>query len=641
MFFANRPALYGALLSLLCILSLSFPLAAQDDEPPTPAEVLRLGRGTINALNWSPDGELLAVASSSGVWLLDAELQPLSQLNGRDFQAVAFSPDGTLLAFGSTGEDCRVIVWSLRVDERLVGRDTCADALAWSPDKNSLALINRGDQAVHLLDVTADAISRLPVPGMSAVWSPDGEQIALGVANGLFTLDAATQAVTLARVALGRSEVVAWTEAGITQICNEVDTARNVSALCAVDPADGAELATKTFIWRHPGELSEMLDVQWQARRFSFVLTNQQAGELPFLHVYDWSDDERTSFITRGNLAAWHPDETLITIAGDNGRLHTLDVTDQTVMAESLVFTAPVAAVAWSPDGVQLASLSSGDAQSVRVWDMDAHTFDALQTIPAEQTLSELDWQDDILLAGGTVTRDAMTTAALKAWSATDGTVAFDTTMVYPQAEPLVQAVSHDLQRLAQSAAEYSVTVDETLHIETAAPVVAAIAWSADDRLLATLSSTPEPDLLVVEVWDSASGERISTSVATQAVEYHPALVWDDAGTAFTIALRTRYYDAYVIQAYDALTGTRLFEYGTPQYYPPHVAWRPDAQALAIETLSEIVFVDVASGKPYLNRIPAGFIQGLDWSPDGTLLAGAHGDGTIRIWDVTGLQLAE
>ena len=58
----------------------------------------RIGKGSINDMQYSPDGTILAVAGSVGIWFYDAEtLQELTLLNrGKyDVDNIAFSPDGT------------------------------------------------------------------------------------------------------------------------------------------------------------------------------------------------------------------------------------------------------------------------------------------------------------------------------------------------------------------------------------------------------------------------------------------------------------------------------------------------------------------------------------------------------------------
>jgi len=65
--------------------------------------VARLGKGTVNAVTFSPDGTMLAVASSYGVYLYDAKT--LAEIDFLETNAwmtsVAFNFDVSLLASGS------------------------------------------------------------------------------------------------------------------------------------------------------------------------------------------------------------------------------------------------------------------------------------------------------------------------------------------------------------------------------------------------------------------------------------------------------------------------------------------------------------------------------------------------------------
>ncbi|MYA58042.1 hypothetical protein F4X88_17305 [Candidatus Poribacteria bacterium] len=93
---------------------------------------LRLGKGQIYDLKHSPNGDLIAVASSIGVWLYDAhsgkEIRLLQKHSDRVevdtgnlittlskhnnwVKALTFSSDGKILASGS--QDGTVLVWDL------------------------------------------------------------------------------------------------------------------------------------------------------------------------------------------------------------------------------------------------------------------------------------------------------------------------------------------------------------------------------------------------------------------------------------------------------------------------------------------------------------------------------------------------
>lgn len=116
------------LLMALLILSLVFPVAAQLPEslqPITPenadklVEIMRLGRGQIREVTWSPDGTSMAVASATGVYVYDNfESEPRSlQDIGVWMESIAYSTDGTQLVSG--GLDGKVYVWDINSGEIL------------------------------------------------------------------------------------------------------------------------------------------------------------------------------------------------------------------------------------------------------------------------------------------------------------------------------------------------------------------------------------------------------------------------------------------------------------------------------------------------------------------------------------------
>lgn len=79
----------------------------------------RWGQGTLNAVSWSPDGKTLAVASSLGIYLHDAETLQESRFieTGVWITSVAWDPDGRTLA--SAGADGMVELWDARTGRLL------------------------------------------------------------------------------------------------------------------------------------------------------------------------------------------------------------------------------------------------------------------------------------------------------------------------------------------------------------------------------------------------------------------------------------------------------------------------------------------------------------------------------------------
>jgi len=77
-------------------------------------ELNRIGRGIINGFAVNPDGSLLAVASSIGVWLYDVESFEAVSFFQHDYKyvlSVAFSPNGDMVAAGT--QDGSIQVWLL------------------------------------------------------------------------------------------------------------------------------------------------------------------------------------------------------------------------------------------------------------------------------------------------------------------------------------------------------------------------------------------------------------------------------------------------------------------------------------------------------------------------------------------------
>ncbi len=78
--------------------------------------IVRLGKGKVSDVKFSPDGNLLAIATHIGVWLYNAhtgsEIALLNQ-KPKDVRTVAFSPDGKTLATGGRSRDGAIQLWDI------------------------------------------------------------------------------------------------------------------------------------------------------------------------------------------------------------------------------------------------------------------------------------------------------------------------------------------------------------------------------------------------------------------------------------------------------------------------------------------------------------------------------------------------
>ncbi len=80
----------------------------------------RIGSGTVSAMQYSPDGNLLVVVSDIGVWIFNgqtAEPQHLLAAHTGVINSISFSADGSTLAIGT--ENGEVQLWNTSTGERL------------------------------------------------------------------------------------------------------------------------------------------------------------------------------------------------------------------------------------------------------------------------------------------------------------------------------------------------------------------------------------------------------------------------------------------------------------------------------------------------------------------------------------------
>ena len=139
---------------IFLVLSLSTVHAQENPDFPLPplepittgnadrlVQVGRLGNGVVRGMAWSPDGSTLAIATSLGVWVHDADNpnDPPTLLE-MDAGASSVAASNTLIAAGS--DDGKVHVWDIQTQEQravLEGHLYYVGSLAFSADGLLLA----------------------------------------------------------------------------------------------------------------------------------------------------------------------------------------------------------------------------------------------------------------------------------------------------------------------------------------------------------------------------------------------------------------------------------------------------------------------------------------------------------------------
>ena len=183
---------YFFLIILLFSVSADFGFAQQLTQLTVPeGTIVHLDGESINDIEYSPDGKILAAASGSGIWLYDTLThQEVTRLVGHDKEvySISFSPDGKKLA--SADSKKYVYLWDVVTGKRL-GREYApygSTSVSFSPDGKTVA--GAGPNRINLWNVADWRFPASFYPDRDNVllhsvsFSPDGRMIVTGNVDG-------------------------------------------------------------------------------------------------------------------------------------------------------------------------------------------------------------------------------------------------------------------------------------------------------------------------------------------------------------------------------------------------------------------------------------------------------------------------
>jgi WD40 repeat protein/class 3 adenylate cyclase len=585
-------------------------------------------------LDWSPDGTRFVTEGPEETGEIDIRNAETGESvlsfagHEEDVNGVAFSGDGSMLA--TTGDDGTAKVWDPETGRELgsvEGPEGPVLGPSFSPDGSLAAAAWLDEGTVRVWDVASSRpvheIDALPAPFRTA-FSPDGERLAI---VGLDSSEGIVVDV--------RSGEEMFSLKGHEDHLQDVDWS-----------PDGRWIATSSFdatvgIWdARTGDLrfslfheGPVVDADWSPDGGRLVTGG---GDATVWEITEGGGKRLFSFSAQDTSSgiqgvAFSPDGNKV-LTGD-GAITAAKVWDVSLSGDAEWANVPgdpawVTSVAFSPSGREL--ITSGPGGSVVEWDPETgkniDTLEASRSSEEPPTIVDFDLSPD----GAQIATMSYPTK-VDVWDMATGQEVFSVT---PGgfAESLDWSPDGRLLAIGAVDAGRATIVDrsgqEVAVLEETGDGVGVldVQFSPDGQLLATASiSTGRPDPLAqrVKIWDWESGETLTEiSVAAEGMAFDPS------GERIAIA----YGGEAAI--WDVDSGEKQTTLKGHEDALWDVAFSPDGSVLATAGFDNTVRIwDVDSGTQQLVLRGHDLVVGrLAFSPDGSKLASGAADGTARVW---------
>lgn len=582
-------------LIVLLIFSVSclpnvFPQEYMKDYLPEGARV-RVGKGSVSEIAYSPDCTQLAVGGSIGVWIYDKQTgKELDLITGHTSRvsSVCFSPDGNMLASGSY--DHTIKLWDRQSSETvatLSGHTGSINSVAFSPDGNILAS-GSSDSTVRLWDIHTGEIKKTLTGHKRSVYSvafsPDGNTLVSG----------------------SRDEFIRFwnvqTGEPIRTIAGHVDRVSGV----IISP-DGEKLASYGY--------DEKIHV-WNAKTGEFFMSlipNSQDGN---------SDQERIYSI------AFFPDCKTLISGSNDGTIRVWDINKKQIQFTHSGNGRRVYSVTFNPKDRTL--VSYGSDNTIGIWDID--TGDLLQSVNGHRVGLV---RFAMYASHGQTLACLLSTGDFQLWDANTITLikTVDTklngiTCTAYSADNMTYACGNFKGALAI----FDIDSGEQNHImlEAHDAKITSVAFSSDGSMLASCGYDK-----VVHLWSVHSGNIINSFVG------HHQQIRDLAFSPSGNTLISASSDG-TIRMWDVNTGEALKTIEDFTERVNKVAYSPSGDMIVSVSNDDIIrFWDAKTGEHTKSIGPEKPTISVVFSPDGQTLASSHpgetnlwDQGEINLWDI-------
>ena len=595
--------------------------------------ILTASSGVVTALAYSPDGTTLAAGYSGGairLWDLASHRAISATSWGAAPLALAFASGGKQL---EVADDAAVGTWDLTDQARITARPFASpaqgNAVAFSPDGQTVAT-GSADGNVQLWDTATQQEIGAPMssdaqPVSAVAFSPDGTLVAAGSADGNVQLwDAATQQEAGSALVAGAAEVAALAfspdgkllatggQDGAARLWN-VATGSQIGATMATGDAvsalmfgsDGTTLASA-----ESDGATELWEVGTQAQTGAALTVQGSAGVSAL--AFSPAADALATGNGNGSIQLWNP-------AGFHQPSAPL-----AVGSVGVATAAGHAPAAFSANGALLAT-SNGHG-TVQVWDVAARR-PVGTPLASYRTVTGLVLSPDgktLAVAGSGVQLWQTATGQRIGTLPAAGNGRYQAATFSPDGTMLATLGADGTARIwnvtTQQQAGPSMTVDRP------GTPGGAVAFSPNGRTLVTVGAGGQTQL-----WSVATHQRIGKPMAAGPAT--TVLAFSPAGTTLVTAASDG-----SVRLWNVTTQQEIGSPMTADAQPVYAAaFNPGGSTLATAGGDGSVRLwDVATqqeiGAPMTAGIQA--VYAAAFGSGGSTLDTASGDGAARIWDV-------
>ena len=591
---------------------------------------IRLGRGEVGQSErnvvFSPDGELLAVATAGGVWIYNVDdSRKFILLPVGSARSVGFAPDGRTVAVSAGDQGSLLSLWDVETREQTASLGEGGHSLSFSFDGSRLMYGSRGNtMTIRELETgeTAALLEGFSSAITSASFSQDGTMVATGEEDGTIRLwdpETGTNTAVLR---------------GHPNIVNSVSFSHDGSILAAAsgdgsvglwDPARGYQVGSLQ------GHEANVLSVAF-APESNLLASGGWNGSLI---VWDAITQERVRTFTGHSGRIWglsfSPDGRTLASASDGNSvgLWEVETGDGRLLNEHLGF---FGGLAWTPDGGQIITNSGGHYGHVHLWNAltgqhlaafsgQDRRVSALSFSPNGRTLMTGSYDKAVFWDMDDFTKIREVNAPVSS-----ALLSPDGRMLATKWRKSVSLWSSDMTRELGSLTGFS-------------DVVTAWVFSPDSQSLVCASFLGE-----IKVWHLATGEVVDWETQRDRVlllAFSP-----DGGTLVSVMREFVGARGARYSRWDWTTGkVKSSEY---RDWRGPIALSPDGRVLAtgahrpvVDTWRrDIILSDFETGRilgstegfsDQGNDVP---VLGLKFSPDGSRIATLVRGGFVLVWDV-------